>query len=193
MLNRPTLPLHPWPGRRILAGQDQLAGGTWLGVAADAAKATCRISALTNVPDQDDTMVNSIVNVRSRGELVMEFLDVGNEGISPEAYARRVQSADYPGFNLLVCQVGVNDVDMCWTGNRDVNEDAVVGVEKLEPDVTYAMTNTWFHGHEDEVAETSHILHWPKVVHSRQEFDDVVKEVGGSCYYVFLFSPIGLT
>ena len=79
-------------GSRILAGRDLVAGGTWLGVAADG-----RFAALTNVrataPPGPDAP--------SRGRLAVEYL---RSGLGARTHARDVtREADrYSGFNLLL-------------------------------------------------------------------------------------------
>lgn len=90
--DRPTAPAHFWddtPG--LLAGRDERAGGTWLGVTRSG-----RFAALTNVRDSQQQREEA----PSRGHLVKAFLE-GEE--SPAAYLHRLagSSRRYNGFNLL--------------------------------------------------------------------------------------------
>lgn len=117
---RPTAPLSLWPGGKILAGRDQEAGGTWMGITADG-----RFAALTNYRAPEfhrDGMV-------SRGQLVANFLAAKE---SPKIWLEHQSkvAAKYNPFNLLL-------------GDRDtlgyfssVNEE----VRWLEPGV-YGLSN----------------------------------------------------
>lgn len=90
--NRPALPLAPWADAPdLIAGRDQQAGGTWMGITPAG-----RFAALTNIRAPGQTM-----GLRSRGELPEHFL---RAEMRPEAYlaALAAQRADYAGFNLLV-------------------------------------------------------------------------------------------
>ena len=99
------------PGRRILAGRDLVAGGTWLGVTPDG-----RFAALTNfsgsAPPSPDAP--------SRGRLVVDYL---RSGVAARAHAREVaREADrYSGFNLLLAD---RDALICITnrGGERVTE-----------------------------------------------------------------------
>lgn len=78
-----------WPD--LLAGQDQEAGGTWLGITRSG-----RFAALTNIRSP-----GLRTGLRSRGELVTGFL---TSSASPEAYLSELRSdcGAFGGFNLLV-------------------------------------------------------------------------------------------
>lgn len=90
---RPTLPLHWWSDGDILAGRDQQAGGTWLGVSQSG-----RLAALTNYRDPH----NQRDDAPSRGELVSNFLRASG---TAEDYLKGLshQAKEYNPFNLLVC------------------------------------------------------------------------------------------
>jgi len=92
---RPTAPLHLWPddplrSEKLWAGKDLKEGGTWMGVTESG-----RWAALTNVrvlnagPD----------NPRSRGELVLDYL---NSGKAPQEWLTSINPSLYAPFNLLV-------------------------------------------------------------------------------------------
>jgi len=83
-LERPTKPLHVWEDApHILAGRDELGGGTWLGVS----KAG-RFAAITNYRD----LRRAEVPGPSRGALVKHVLQHELGGLDTSQYA---------GFNLL--------------------------------------------------------------------------------------------
>lgn len=92
---RPSAPLNWWrpadDARAILAGRDEVAGGTWLGVTRDG-----RFAAVTNLRRPDLP-----AGERSRGSLPVDFL-AGDH--TPEAFMQRLWDArsDYGPFNLLV-------------------------------------------------------------------------------------------
>lgn len=83
-LDRPTEPAHFWKDApNMLAGRDERAGGTWLGVTR-----TGRIAAITNYRD----MRRNFPPGPSRGLLVREALERGIDTSTTQAYA---------GFNLI--------------------------------------------------------------------------------------------
>jgi hypothetical protein len=94
MIGRPTLPpARHWPDRpEIIAGQDLLAGGSWLGVNdwGVAAAVLNRHGSLGPAPGQ-----------RSRGELVLEALDHPDAVAAAEALSHLDPRA-YRTFNLIV-------------------------------------------------------------------------------------------
>lgn len=89
---RPTRAAAPWPDHpNLLAGIDETAGGTWLGVTHQG-----RFALLTNYRDMAHEP-----NAATRGELVAAFLKGQS---ASEDYAGQVaeQGARYNGFNLIV-------------------------------------------------------------------------------------------
>lgn len=94
MTDRPWLPPgRHWPDRsRVVAGQDQLAGGSWLGL-------------------NDDGVVAGIMNrshslgpapgKRSRGELVLEALDHADADVAAGALSE-LEPRAYRPFNMIV-------------------------------------------------------------------------------------------
>ena len=89
--HRPTKPLHHWPSG-IIAGQDERAYGTWLGVTAHG-----RWAVLANHRDGRDQRDYAT----SRGNLVVQYLQ---STCSPMTYARQLESEmmQYAGFNLII-------------------------------------------------------------------------------------------
>ncbi len=109
---RPTAPAAPWeaePGpvgreRRILAGRDLVAGGTWLGVTAAG-----RFAALTNYRGS----VPPGPGAPSRGRLVVDFLR-GRLAARDHAREAAGEADRYSGFNLLLADRD----DLFWVTNR---------------------------------------------------------------------------
>ena len=125
---RPTAPAAPWDearrgpaggvaaggdagdddagGGRILAGRDLVAGGTWLGVAADG-----RFAALTNVGGSTPPGPGA----PSRGRLPVDFL---RGALGARTYAREAsrEAERYSGFNLLLAD---RDGVHCVTNRGD--------------------------------------------------------------------------
>jgi len=92
--DRPTAPACFWnEAPDLLAGQDLLAGGTWLGITR-----TGRIAAITNY--RDPATLKS--RAPSRGKLVTGFL-MGGE-VSPPAFIEELshEADQYNGFNLVL-------------------------------------------------------------------------------------------
>ena len=89
---RPTLPLHRWPGGKLIAGQDLQGGGTWLGLGADG-----RLAALTNYRSAQVARADA----PTRGALVLGFLQGQQEAMD---YLQDLlpQCAAYTPFNLLL-------------------------------------------------------------------------------------------
>jgi uncharacterized protein with NRDE domain len=89
---RPTQALQWWGDAPVLAGRDQQAGGTWLGV-----NRRGQLAALTNYRD----VLNIRDNTPSRGALVADFLagDWSSKAYLDELAGR---CGDYNPFNLLV-------------------------------------------------------------------------------------------
>ena len=95
---RPTASADFWEDApHVLAGRDEKAGGTWMGVTRAG-----RWAAITNVRDPD----RHHPDAPSRGQLVSRYL---KGQITPKAYARAVadHAGDYNGFNLLIGDTGV--------------------------------------------------------------------------------------
>lgn len=87
---RPTLPVHHWQDKPILAGRDLTQGGTWLGISNDG-----RMAALTNYRDGRASQSALF----SRGELVSHYLATP---VSALDYASEISFEAYGGFNLLL-------------------------------------------------------------------------------------------
>ncbi len=90
-LHRPSQKAHHWQNG-IWAGQDEQAGGTWLGMHLQ----TGRWAVVLNYRE---VVANKPVFGTSRGRLVTEFL---RGTLSPMATARRLPLHAYDGFNLVM-------------------------------------------------------------------------------------------
>ena len=88
---RKTTEMHWWPNKDLLAGKDEQAGGTWLGINKDG-----RFAAITNLKENTDKKYLS-----SRGSLVTEFLE---STLSAKAYLEDLEKEkeNFAGFNLIV-------------------------------------------------------------------------------------------
>lgn len=90
---RASTPLGRWPGQPgLLAGRDEIAGGSWLGVSEHG-----RLAAVTNVREPTPPPPG----LRSRGELVAGFLRSGDSA-HQYASALEPQLSNYAGCNLLL-------------------------------------------------------------------------------------------
>lgn len=94
---RPWLPpARHWPERAdVVAGLDELAGGTWLGLN-DYGVVACVLNRPGTLGPADDK--------RSRGELPLEALDHAEAGVAAEALAD-LDPAAYRPFNMLIADV----------------------------------------------------------------------------------------
>jgi hypothetical protein len=106
MLDRPWRPpARHWPDRpEVVAGLDELAGGTWLGVNDHGVMAGIlnRQNSLGPAP-----------GMRSRGELVLEALDHADAVEAASALAR-LDTRAYRPFNLVIA----DNRDAFWLRNR---------------------------------------------------------------------------
>lgn len=92
---RPTLPMHWWPEMSILAGRDEQAGGTWLGLSRSG-----RFAAVTNFRDLRHPTFDGEKPL-SRGHLVSDFLGADNNA---REWSQSInhEMDNYGGFNLLI-------------------------------------------------------------------------------------------
>lgn len=135
--DRPTAPAEFWPNQpRLLAGRDLSAGGTWLGFTRDG-----RFAAVTNFREPG----KQVVDARSRGELVVDFLRAQEPPSEYLSALTRDSDRVYNGFNLIAG----NCEELCYWSNRDGPPRA------LAPGL-YGLSN--------------HLLDtpWPKLVRAKQ-------------------------
>lgn len=103
---RPTAPAKFWSDHpHVLAGRDEVAGGTWMGITRQV-----HWAAITNYRDPTP----QVDAPRSRGHLVADYL---KEPTNPADYLDRVadEASRYNGFNLLVGTPG----ELRYYSNRD--------------------------------------------------------------------------
>ena len=129
-LERPTLPLARWHtdlGHEIISGRDLRAGGTWLGVTPGG-----RVAFLTNVREASAQPAPF-----SRGQLVMRWLDAGND-VASFAEALERDSGAYGGFNLVIGDLQRND--WAWMTNKSSESSSGWHVQSLQPGI-YGLSN----------------------------------------------------
>jgi len=107
MLARPWRPpARHWPDRAdVVAGLDEEAGGTWLGLNDDGVAAAILNRRGSLGPE---------AGMRTRGELVLDALDYADAATAAAALSA-LQSASYRPFNMVVA----DNRDAIWLANRD--------------------------------------------------------------------------
>jgi uncharacterized protein with NRDE domain len=124
---RPSEPAHFWPDHpNLLAGRDQKAGGTWLGINKNG-----HFAAVTNFREGTETSKHLL----SRGELATRFL-LSNK--SPQVYLAELKERQdqFSGFNLILSDgksfhffsnradnIGEMDAGYHGLSNGKLNED----------------------------------------------------------------------
>lgn len=121
MISRPWRPpARHWPDRPgVVAGMDELAGGSWLGVNDD--------GVLAGVLNRHGSL-GPAADRRSRGELVLEALDHADAGDAARALAD-IETASYRSFNLVVA----DDRDAFWLCHREDGGHDGIEVHALPP------------------------------------------------------------
>jgi uncharacterized protein with NRDE domain len=117
--NRPTSPAAFWSDQpSILAGKDELQGGTWMGLTTDG-----RFAALTNYRDPS----NHNPHAPSRGHLVQNYLE---SRIYADQYMQTLLEGElaYNGFNLLA---GTYDKLFCISSREKIIREIDRGVHGL--------------------------------------------------------------
>ncbi|MDH3235766.1 MAG: NRDE family protein [Alphaproteobacteria bacterium] len=115
MLDRPwSPPARHWPDRPdVVAGRDELAGGTWLGINDEGV-----VAAVMNRPGS----LGPADDKRSRGELVLEALDHAEARAAGDALSH-IDPQAYRPFNLVVADAG----DAIW-----LRSDPDTGADRVE-------------------------------------------------------------
>lgn len=157
-LARPTLPLHAWQlanGTPVVAGRDQHAGGTWLGITPQG-----RVAMLTNVREA------GVLNApQSRGELVTRWLQGTRRW---DDFARTVDAGQYSGFNLVLGDLGRGE--WAWISNRRPGQDDTQPLEALGSVVGRPLT-AGVYGLSNAALDTP----WPKTLLLKQALWSVVE------------------
>ena len=144
---RPTLPMHWWQDAPILAGRDQQAMGTWLGLSNNG-----RFAAVTNYR-QVTTNNSKQTALLSRGSLVSDFLS--SDQTSHQWSQTLVESgADFDGFNLLT----YDGKQLVYCNNHNNQPPQVLSSG------FYALSN----GALDS--------DWPKVDHARDQLRQLLRD-----------------
>lgn len=115
---RPWLPpARHWPDRPdVIAGLDQLAGGTWLGLN--------DVGVLAAVMNREGSL-GPAEDKRSRGELVLEALDHPDADLAA-ASLRHLESKAYRAFNLVIA----DNRDAYWLKSTG---QGPIGVTPIKP------------------------------------------------------------
>ncbi|XP_052182759.1 uncharacterized protein YGR127W [Diospyros lotus] len=148
--NRATKPLAWWEGDQILAGRDEVAGGTWLGCTRSG-----RVAFLTNVRE-----LHSPPQSISRGRLPLRFLE-SNE--NPHDFAKElVKEADqYSGFNLIIADLP--STTMVYVTNRPKEDN--ISIIDVSPGI-HVLSNARLDSP------------WPKAERLRDSFRDLLEVYG---------------
>lgn len=156
---RPTAPLASWENSPVIAGRDQQAGGTWMGITENG-----RFAAVTNYRQASEMSKSYPL---SRGKLCQDFLE---GSMTPAAFLKEIASSamDTGGFNLLV-----SDGETLGYGcNRFGAESgaAYYDFDANLPAGVYGLSN-----HRLDTP-------WPKVRHSKQLMEEFMEELTASHY-----------
>ncbi len=112
MADRPSrAPGHHWPERPdVVAGRDDTAGGTWLGINASGV-----VACVLNRPGS----LGPAPNLRSRGELPLAALRHADAASAARALAG-IETGDYRSFNLVVA----DRTNAYWLCSREGRDDS---------------------------------------------------------------------
>jgi len=129
MANRPWLPPgRHWPDRPdVIAGRDQLAGGSWLGMN--------DFGVVAGVLNRRDSL-GADPKLRSRGELVLDALDHADAAAAAQALAH-LDSRAWRGFNLFV----LDNRDAWWL--RGAGRGGSGAVDLFEIPEGISMLTAW--------------------------------------------------
>jgi hypothetical protein len=124
MLDRPWQPPgRHWPDRpNVVAGLDELGGGSWFGVNDDGVAA--------GIMNRTGTL-GPAVDKRSRGELVLEALDHADAQTAAEALLH-IDPAAYRAFNLVIA----DGRGVYWLRHNEAREHGRIEVTPLAPGVS---------------------------------------------------------
>lgn len=124
MLDRPWKPpARHWPDRpHVVAGLDELAGGSWLGIN--------REGVVAGILNRRHSL-GPAAGMRSRGELVLEALDHGDAREAAQALAY-IDSRAYRSFNMVVA----DNQDAYWLRNLGTESPGKVEVFPLPSGVS---------------------------------------------------------
>ena len=111
-------PARHWPDRPdVIAGMDELAGGTWLGLNDHGV-----VAGVLNRPDS----LGPDPRLRSRGELVLEALDHA-DAVAAAAALSAIDGRSYRSFNLVIA----DNRDAYWLRGFGANGDGRVALREI--------------------------------------------------------------
>ena len=146
-------PGRHWPDRNnIVAGIDELAGGSWLGINDEGVVAGILNRKDSLGPDE---------NLRSRGELVLEALDHTDAIYAIEALAE-INPAAYRSFNLFIA----DNRDAWWLRSLGPQADKV---EIFEIPEGVSMLTSWDLNAKNSLRTSFHL---PRFIEARQPDPD---------------------
>lgn len=125
---RPTAAAAPWNTRKIIAGRDLQAGGTWLGIAPGG-----RVAAVTNIREPGITEPPQVL---SRGKIPVGFLSATQ---TPVSFAADLPGQRYRGFNALLFDPHAVQSLVC-AGNRHLPfpmKPGIHGISNGPPDAPW--------------------------------------------------------
>lgn len=163
----------------ILCGVDLLAGGTWMGITRSGS-----FAALTNVYEMPAPQLTQDGRpLRSRGELVMKWLDAQHSepGSSASAIDEMYLSrGDYGSFNLLVGDLSEEGAHVRYISNRTSDHDYNNAIRSNENQRVCGLSNSPLQNP------------WPKVELGEKLFQSVLSEERSSqaCLIERLFNVL---
>lgn len=157
---RPASPADFWEEHPdLLAGRDELAGGTWLGVTRGG-----RFATVTNYREPNERRLDA----RSRGELVTEYL-TGTKDAADYLTSLQNRADQYNGFNLIL---GTPD-ELYYFSNRTAREDEAEKGDLGTPGRIHEL-EAGVYGLSNEQLDTP----WPKVRRAKALFHKIIAESG---------------
>ncbi|KAL1918394.1 uncharacterized protein VTP21DRAFT_3054 [Calcarisporiella thermophila] len=151
-IERPAKRADFWdpPYEQILAGQDLLGNGTWLGITRNG-----RFAALTNF--RENALPKSKKDVAiSRGLIVRDFLSKDNVSVSEFLSDLNLKGKQYDGFIIIACDFKEKP-EFWYASNRDEKP------RPLESKRVYGLSNTIIS------------QEWPKVKEGKLLFQDILQ------------------
>jgi uncharacterized protein with NRDE domain len=178
---RPTTASYFWPdspecpgktaeslGKRpqLLAGKDEQAGGTWMGITS-----TGRLAALTNVREPEKTKQNVI----TRGQLVSQYLQGQQQQVEYLAQLQRSQT-QYNGYNLLFgpwnnLQVYNNHLDQVEQLSTGVYGLSNASLNSPWPKINKGTAQLAEYCHDGHSIETEKLFALLKDMHPAEDLD----------------------
>lgn len=161
---RPASPPMLWPGRpRILAGRDDLAGGTWLAVNEHGV-----VAALTNRPGEG----GFVPGRPSRGGLPLMACRCGTASDALAKLRTHLSAVRYNGFNLFLA-----DATSAWV----IQAPGLPEFQAVAPGVHVLANQGWNDLADEKVARARHLLEETGVASSGQELAQTIASLKAIC------------